>query len=221
MDAPILLAALFVRRPASRLISMRNRAFQGSRMPEFSYGCAVFLQADIVNFQRQGWTADEILAGLAAVLPKNIWPYVAKVSNLAALGRRFLLQGGTQKNLAAVKAQVDYLRTRMLVSGAEPEVRVHEHCAEAGAIGAALEAVRLYRQGHATRFPGLAEIRRLQFETTTGEATRCSHCRNRCLRTFVDYEAGTRQDRIIFASCDRGTTWDEKVLRRTAMLCGK
>ncbi len=55
-----------------------DRAFTATRMPEFSYGCAVFLQSDIVNFQRQGWTREEILAGLAAVLPKNIWLYVAR-----------------------------------------------------------------------------------------------------------------------------------------------
>jgi predicted CoA-substrate-specific enzyme activase len=192
-----------------------GRAFRADRMPEFSYGCAVFLQADIVNFQRQGWTSDEILAGLAAVLPKNIWLYVAKVSNLSALGRRFLLQGGTQKNLAAVKAQVDYLRSRMHEFGVEPEVSVHEHCAEAGAIGAALEAVRLYREGHATRFPGLAQLRQLQFETTTGEPTRCTYCANRCLRTFIDYDAGERRERIILASCEKGVTQSSQELRDT------
>ena len=31
----------------------------------FGYGCAVFMQSDIVNFQRQGWAPEEILAGLA------------------------------------------------------------------------------------------------------------------------------------------------------------
>jgi predicted CoA-substrate-specific enzyme activase len=191
-----------------------SRAFQATRMPEFSYGCAVFLQADIVNFQRQGWTADEILAGLAAVLPKNIWLYVAKVSNLAALGHRFLLQGGTQKNLAAVKAQVDYLRSRLPASGLRAEVKVHDHCAEAGAIGAALEALHLYRKGRTTRFPGLAQIRHLQFETTTGEATRCSWCSNRCLRTFIDYEAEDRHERIIVASCEKGATQDKQEMQR-------
>ncbi len=30
-------------------------AFRARRVPQFSYGCAVFLQSDIVNFQRQGW----------------------------------------------------------------------------------------------------------------------------------------------------------------------
>ncbi|MGO9950843.1 MAG: BadF/BadG/BcrA/BcrD ATPase family protein, partial [Dissulfurispiraceae bacterium] len=61
--------------------------------------CAVFMQSDIVNFQRQGWRGEEILAGLAAVLPKNIFLYVAGIPNLAKLGSRFILQGGTQKNL--------------------------------------------------------------------------------------------------------------------------
>jgi activator of 2-hydroxyglutaryl-CoA dehydratase len=52
-------------------------AFSAQAMPVFGYGCAVFMQSDIVNFQRQGWRAEEILAGLAAVLPKNVflmWP---------------------------------------------------------------------------------------------------------------------------------------------------
>ena len=31
----------------------------------FSYGCAVFLQSDIVNFQRQGWQSQEIVAAAA------------------------------------------------------------------------------------------------------------------------------------------------------------
>ena len=86
-----------------------DAAFQARRIPQFSYGCAVFLQSDIVNFQRQGWRPEEILAGLATVLPKNVFLYVAGVSNVASLGSRFVLQGGTQKNLAVVKAEVDFI----------------------------------------------------------------------------------------------------------------
>jgi activator of 2-hydroxyglutaryl-CoA dehydratase len=72
-----------------------DKAFAANAMPVFGYGCAVFMQSDIVNFQRQGWAAEEILAGLAAVLPKNIFLYVASIPNLAKLGTRFVLQGGT------------------------------------------------------------------------------------------------------------------------------
>ena len=112
-------------------------------MPEFGYGCAVFLQGDIVNFQRQGWRAEEILAALAAVLPKNVFLYVAGVPNLPAYGTRFVLQGGTQKNLAVVKAEVDFLRSCFRGSAKDPEIMVHEHCGESGAIGAALESARM------------------------------------------------------------------------------
>src|SRR4030095_7209033 len=38
-----------------------DRAFAAQAMPVFGYGCAVFMQSDIVNFQRQGWAPEEIL----------------------------------------------------------------------------------------------------------------------------------------------------------------
>ena len=58
-------------------------AFSAKSMPEFGYGCAVFMQSDIVDFQRQGWKKEEIMAGLANVLPKNIWLYVSQIPNLS------------------------------------------------------------------------------------------------------------------------------------------
>ena len=94
-------------------------AFSAKSMPSFGYGCAVFMQSDIVNFQRQGWRSEEILAGLADVLPENVFLYVASIPNLAALGTRFVLQGGTQNTLAVVKAEVGVFEsgklTRMCV----------------------------------------------------------------------------------------------------------
>jgi predicted CoA-substrate-specific enzyme activase len=161
-------------------------AFTAATMPVFGYGCAVFLQSDIVNFQRQGWRAEEILAGLATVLPRNVFLYVAKVPSLAALGTRFVLQGGTQNNLAAVKAEVDFLRASFRPLGIEPEIVVHEHCGESGAIGAAIEAIRWWRNGHSTSFIGLDAVRKIRYRTTRSEATRCNFCKNACLRTFLD-----------------------------------
>jgi predicted CoA-substrate-specific enzyme activase len=202
-----------------------QKAFAAERMPEFSHGCAVFLQADIVNFQRQGWQPEEILAGLAAVLPKNIWLYVAKIPNLASLGRCFVLQGGTQKNLAAVKAQVNYIRAGFQDSGQEPEIIVHEHCGEAGAVGAALEAAKLWKKGKKTEFIGIEAVSRVRFRTITNEETRCTFCKNHCLRTFVDFcvngsgltlmPATTAlsplhpgMERFIVANCEKGTAQD-------------
>jgi activator of 2-hydroxyglutaryl-CoA dehydratase/predicted nucleotide-binding protein (sugar kinase/HSP70/actin superfamily) len=163
-----------------------EKAFAARAMPTFGYGCAVFMQSDIVNFQRQGWAPEEILAGLAAVLPKNIFLYVASIPNLATLGSRFVLQGGTQHNLAAVKAEVDFIRSSFLGTGVEPEIIVHEHCGESGAIGAGVEAMRLYNAGRRTTFIGIEAVRKIRYRTTRNESTRCNFCKNSCLRTFID-----------------------------------
>jgi len=161
-------------------------AFKAETMPIFGYGCAVFLQSDIVNFQRQGWEPEQIMAGLAAVLPKNIWLYVAQIPNLARLGSRFVLQGGTQHNLAVVKAEVDFIREHFHEKAAEPQIVVHRHCGESGAIGAALEAMRVREGRDCSRFIGLDATAATTYTTTTSERTRCFFCKNRCLRTFID-----------------------------------
>lgn len=165
-------------------------AFSAQAMPEFGYGCAVFMQSDIVDFQRQGWQPNEIMAGLAAVLPKNIWLYVSQIPNLAKLGRTFVLQGGTQHNLAAVKAQVDFIESRFVGTGVTPRVIVHPFCGEAGAIGCAIEARRLHdEQRRQTSFIGLDAVQSIEYRTTRSEDTRCYFCKNKCLRTFIDVKA--------------------------------
>jgi predicted CoA-substrate-specific enzyme activase len=163
-------------------------AFAAKSMPSFGYGCAVFMQSDIVNFQRQGWRSEEILAGLADVLPKNVFLYVASIPNLAALGTRFVLQGGTQNNLAVVKAEVDFIKSSFRANGKEPEIIVHEHCGESGAIGAAQEALRLWNNGRQTTFIGLEAVANIRYRTTRNEDTRCYFCKNNCLRTFIDVD---------------------------------
>src|SRR5215471_12715510 len=197
-------------------------AFGANGFPSFGYGCAVFMQSDIVDFQRQGWKPEEIMAGLCNVLPKNIWLYVSQIPNLSAIGRRFLLQGGTQYNHAAVKAQVDFIESRFKGKDVPADVIVHEHCGEAGAIGAALEAGRLWDNGRQSTFIGLEACSDIQYKTTRNESTRCYFCKNKCLRTFIDVktsvmnpeykppaktkvplEAGAQ--RLIIATCEKGT----------------
>jgi len=163
-------------------------AFSAKSMPSFGYGCAVFMQSDIVNFQRQGWRSEEILAGLADVLPKNVFLYVASIPNLAALGSRFVLQGGTQNNMAVVKSEVDFIKSSFRANGRVPEIIVHEHCGESGAIGAAQEALRLWKNGRETTFIGLDAVRNIRYRTTRNEDTRCYFCKNNCLRTFIDVD---------------------------------
>jgi predicted CoA-substrate-specific enzyme activase len=202
-------------------------AFSAQSMPVFGYGCAVFMQSDIVNFQRQGWRAEEILAGLAAVLPKNVFLYVASIPNLAALGTRFVLQGGTQNNMAVVKAEVDFIHNSFRAAGRKPEIIVHEFCGESGAIGAAAESLRLWRNGLQTTFVGLDAVRKIQYRTTRNESTRCNFCKNNCLRTFIDIRTAPKDEmsiipvekvtkvplmhgeqRLIIATCEKGLVED-------------
>jgi predicted CoA-substrate-specific enzyme activase len=177
-------------------------AFKADLAPKFSYGCAVFLDTDRVNFQKEGFSKEELLAGLAQVLPKNVWQYVVGVPRMAALGRKFVLQGGTQYNMAAVKAQVDYIKERV----PDAEVYVHPHSGEAGAIGAAMETLRVVQRRGFSTFIGLDAAIDLRYETKNDETTTCHFCANNCSRTFIDAfrPDGSTSRYISGFSCEKG-----------------
>jgi predicted CoA-substrate-specific enzyme activase len=158
-----------------------ERAFKAVAMPSLAMGCGVFLQSDIVNQQRKGWSADEIMASLAAVLPLNVWIYAGQLQNMRAIGRKFVLQGGTHKNLAVVKAQVDFITSKV----PDAEIFIHPHSGEAGAIGAALAVLPIVA-GRQSRFRGFEAIAALTHRSTTNAETICRWCAVNCKRTFVD-----------------------------------
>jgi predicted nucleotide-binding protein (sugar kinase/HSP70/actin superfamily) len=188
-----------------------NVAFSAGLTPKFSYGCAVFLDSDRVTFQKEGFSRDELLAGLAMVLPKNIWQYVVQIPRMSQLGAKYVLQGGTQYNLAAVKAQVDYIKER--VPGAE--VFVHPHPGEAGAIGAALETLRVVQRRGVSTFIGLEAAIALDFTTRNDESTTCNFCPNHCARTFIDSRTpdGRASRYISGFSCEKGTVESKEALK--------
>ncbi|MBK7072698.1 MAG: CoA activase [Myxococcales bacterium] len=187
-------------------------AFQARLAPKFSYGCAVFLDSDRVNFQKEGYSREELLAGLALVLPKNVWQYVVQIPRMAELGRVFVLQGGTQKNLAALKAQVDYIEKRV----PNAEVYLHPHCGEAGAIGAAFEALRVTKRRGKTTFVGLDQAIDIHYTSTNDENTRCNFCPNNCSRTFIDTKTldGKTARYISGFSCEKGTVENLDALKQ-------
>lgn len=186
-----------------------DTAFEAEITPVFSYGCAVFMESDIVNFQRLGWQSKEIMAGLAKVLPKNIWLYVVQEPNLSKFGKNFVLQGGTQKNLAAVKSQVDYIKER--VKGAK--VTVHKYCGVSGAIGAAFEAINA-TVDKPTTFIGIEQSQHLTYTATRDETTRCDFCSNNCLRTFIDSKTiDGKEARFIVATCEKGEVTDKEEMK--------
>jgi predicted CoA-substrate-specific enzyme activase len=200
-----------------------DHAFSAKAVPALAMGCGVFLQSDIVNQQRKGWSSDEIMAGLAAVLPLNVWVYAGQLQNLAAAGRTFILQGGTHRNLAVVKAQVDFIRSKV----PEAEIVVHPYSGEAGAIGAALCAADQATAGSATRFRGYDVIEALDYIATTNSDTTCHWCPVTCKRTFIDVRLPNGKgrpwskvpldagwERVISGnSCPKGLVEDVKEMR--------
>jgi len=201
-----------------------GRAFTAGAMPKLSMGCGVFLQSDIVNQQRKGWQADEILAALCSILPLNVWLYAGGLTNLQQVGRKFILQGGTHRNLAVVKAQVDFIRSKI----PDAEIVVHPYSGEAGALGAALVAANdAAKPGFKTRFRGFATIQQLNYKPTTSKDTVCKWCEVNCQRTFIDVEIEGAQGRpwskvplaagwqrvIVNNSCPRGQIEDAREVK--------
>lgn len=159
-----------------------DKAFQARAMPGLAMGCGVFLQSDIVNQQRKGWSAEEIMASLAAVLPLNVWIYAGQLQNLRSVGRKFVLQGGTHRNMAVVKAQIDFITAKV----PDAEILIHPYSGEAGAIGAALCAIDVHKDDRPSRFRGFDLIEALEYRSTTSEHTICRWCPVNCKRAFID-----------------------------------
>jgi len=205
------------------LPDVANRAFTAEAMPQLSMGCGVFLQSDIVNQQRKGWQADEILAALCGILPLNVWIYAGGLTNLGQVGRKFILQGGTHRNLAVVKAQVDFIRTKVK----DADIVVHPYSGEAGAIGAALVALDWYKAGGKTRFRSYDVVEKLSYKATTSPDTVCHWCPVTCQRTFIDVALPGSKGRswskvpaaegwervIVNNSCPKGLVEDVNELR--------
>lgn len=186
-------------------------AFAAKQAPMFNYGCAVFLDTDRVNFQKEGYSKEELFAGISKVLPKNVWQYVVQAPNLAAFGDHFVLQGGTQYNQAALKAQVDYIKDKV----PHARVDVHPHPGEAGAYGAAIEAKDVVQQRGKATFVGLQAALQMTYTSKTDESTRCNFCSINCSRTFIDTQTPSSNTVRYIAgfSCEEGTVESHEALK--------
>ena len=95
-----------------------------------------------------------------------------------------MLQGGTHRNMAVVKAQVDFIRGKV----PDAEVVLHPYSGEAGAIGAALCVADWRKAGDPSRFRGFDTIAALTYTSTTAAETVCKWCPINCTRTFIDVQ---------------------------------
>ena len=158
-------------------------AFEAELSPKFSYGCAVFLDSDRVNFQKEGYSKEELLAGLAQVLPKNVWQYVVQIPRMAELGTQVRApgrhaaqpgraQGAGRLHQGARARRRGATSTRTPARPARSAPR-WRRCAWSSAAGTRPSSASTRRSTSSTR-------------RSNDESTRCHFCPNNCARTFID-----------------------------------
>jgi predicted CoA-substrate-specific enzyme activase len=178
---------------AETAFNAKNPAHLGSR-------CTVFMNSTIITEQKNGKQADDIMAGLCRSIVENVFTKVVRVSNPAQLGDKIVVQGGTFKNDAVLRALEQYLG-KSVVRAPYP--------GEMGAIGVALLTKREikehgYTSPHGTRersrFIGFDALK--DFDYTQEANLLCPFCANNCNRTLVRFSNGLTW--ITGNRCERG-----------------
>ncbi len=152
----------------ARSPSTPTTAFEAELAPKFSYGCAVFLDTDRVNFQKEGYSKEELLAGLAQVLPKNVWQYVVQIPRLASLGKQVRAAG---RHAVQPRGGQGPGRLHQGARARAPRSSCTRTRGEAGAIGAAIETLRVVKRRGNSTFIGIDAAIDLEYTTKNDEST--------------------------------------------------
>jgi predicted CoA-substrate-specific enzyme activase len=155
--------------------------------------CTVFMTSSIITEQKNGKTTEDILAGLCRSIVENVFTKVVRVSNLDQLGTTILVQGGTFRNDAVLRALEQYTG-KQVVRAPYP--------GEMGAIGIALLTMEKHKEGFykESHFIGLERLDEFGYKKTPGLI--CPFCSNNCNRTVVEFSSG--QSFITGNRCERG-----------------
>ncbi|MCD7956276.1 MAG: acyl-CoA dehydratase activase [Lachnospiraceae bacterium] len=159
-------------------------AFRSESPAKLGSRCTVFMNSTIITEQRNGKGPDDIMAGLCRSVIENVFTKVIRISDTTDLGEHVVVQGGTFRNQAVLRALEEYLGTR---------VKLAPYPGEMGAIGAALEVKRQiteagYPVGGKSSFIGFDALEKFSYETQSG--VQCTGCGNRCNRTVVTFSTG-------------------------------
>lgn len=137
--------------------------------------CTVFMNSKVKQVLREGSTVADIAAGLAYSVVKNCLYKVLKLKNTAVLGNHIVVQGGTMRNDAVVRA-IELLTGATVTRCDRPELM--------GAFGCAL-----YAMSHAAPQPASLDemVGKAQYES---KFLHCKGCDNQCLVVRYRFENG-------------------------------
>ena len=154
------------------------------------------MNSTIINEQRNGKQPDDLMAGLCRSIIENVFTKVVRIANVAELGDRVVVQGGTFRNFAVLRALEEYLGR---------DVTLAPYPGEMGALGAALAVKQEveahgYANGRCSAFIGFDAVKNFQYTRESGVL--CPHCTNHCSRTILHFPDGGCY--VTGNRCDRG-----------------
>ncbi len=165
--------------------------------------CTVFMNSRVKQALREGAEVGDIAAGLSYSVISNCLYKVLKLSDVRALGNRIVVQGGTMRNDAVVRA-LELLTGQTVARSEQPEMM--------GAYGCALHAAALVEK--AEEEDGAATVRQrsidellsgygalLSSEGSLGERLHCRGCENQCAVTR--YRFGGGKNYVSGNKCER------------------
>ncbi len=174
-----------------RVEDIAGRAFRAAAPAQLGSRCTVFMRSRVITELKNGKSADDILAGLCRSIIKNVFTKVIRLHNLEALGERIVVQGGTFRNDAILRAME--LHTGRKVTRAP-------YAELMGAIGVALLTKEKHAGKQPSSFIGLDQLETLEYSEQSG--LRCPFCANHCNRTVVHFADGTHY--VQGNRCERG-----------------
>ena len=153
-----------------------TKACSSSHPCDLGTRCTVFMNSKVKQVLREGATVDDIAAGLAYSVVKNCLYKVLKLKDVSVLGKHIVVQGGTMRNDAIVRAIE-------LLTGADVS---RYDCPELmGAFGCALYAMA--HEGEATDLSGM-----LAQAVYTTRTQHCKGCENQCMIQVYRFENGRK-----------------------------
>ena len=155
--------------------------------------CTVFMNSLVTTEQRAGRTTADIIGGICRSIIENIFTKVIRPAETARMGNHIVVQGGTFRNDAILRALEQY--TGAKVSRAP-------YPGEMGAIGIALltqQAVQA-RSAQPSAFIGFDAVARLRIEYLPPST--CTRCANACVRTIIKFNDGTTY--VTGNRCEKG-----------------
>ena len=172
-------------------------AFNAKNPSELGSRCTVFMNSSIITEQRDGKQPEDIIAGICRSIILNVFTKVIRIRNLETLGKVVVVQGGTFKNDAVLRAFEQ-------LTGIVP-IRP-ERPGEMGAIGVALLTKKFMENkkkedpNYQSTFIGLEAARNLSWDNKPGMI--CGYCTNHCSRTIVTFSDGSSY--VTGNRCERG-----------------